>query len=95
MTAGAWQVTETNALERRNLFCVTPGAEKHLATIISGSRGNIDQFDVCVRLIQAVPDILSTLERTRVALRNLSFLEDTMLRETRTQIEQLLSRLGA
>lgn len=89
----SWQITETNALDRRNLFSVAIGREAHIATIISGSNSKLDRFDQCIRLIEAIPSMIDLLKKSRETLQIVSFLEDERLKSTRIELEQLLGRL--
>lgn len=89
-----WQITETNASERRNLFSLTPGQETHLATIISGSRSKLDEFDHCVKLIECIPEMFQAILRAQKTLNEIAFLENSAVRTTRLLLDDLVSRLG-
>lgn len=47
--AGHYTATGTVRSDRYNLFHMKPGAERHLATIVSGSRTKLLQFDLDVK----------------------------------------------
>ncbi|MFT4159791.1 hypothetical protein [Shinella sp.] len=47
--AGHYIATPTVDSARRNLFFSMPGKERHLATIVSGSRSKLLQFDLDVK----------------------------------------------
>jgi len=70
----SWQITETNSVDRRNLFSVATGREAHIATIISGSNSKLVRFDQCIRLIEAIPAMIDLLKKARESLHTLSFL---------------------
>jgi hypothetical protein len=93
ITVPVWQITETNALERRNLFSVASGREAHIATIISGSCLRLDRFDECIRLIESIPSMIGALKKARETLQTISFLEDEGLKATRVELEQLFGRI--
>ncbi|MCO5066886.1 MAG: hypothetical protein M9924_21190 [Rhizobiaceae bacterium] len=42
--AGNYVLTHTVSSQRINLFCLKPGKERHIGTLISGSRTKIGQF---------------------------------------------------
>jgi len=94
MLHGPWKITETNALERRNLFSLKPGEEVHIATILSGSSSRIAQFERHMKLIEAVPDMLAGLLLARQTLHEIKFLENTDLKMTRNRLDELIARLG-
>jgi hypothetical protein len=86
-----WQVTETNSVERRNLFKIDPGREAHLATIVAGSRSRISEFESIVKQIEMIPVILVALEGMSVLLKDIAFMEDARIKQARAHIEHLLS----
>jgi uncharacterized protein YbaP (TraB family) len=86
-----WQVTETNSVERRNLFKIDPGREAHLATIVASSRSRISEFETIVKQIQMIPEILVALEGMSALLKDIAFMEDTRIKLARAQIDHLLS----
>lgn len=51
--AGHYVATTTVDSARRNLFFSMPGKERHLATIVSGSRSKLLQFDLDMKRICA------------------------------------------
>lgn len=57
LTAGHYVATATVYSTRRNLFSVEPGHGRHIATLVSGSRTRIAQFDAdCERIVKALAD---------------------------------------
>ncbi|WP_442580062.1 hypothetical protein ACSBOB_32100 [Mesorhizobium sp. ASY16-5R] len=54
-SAGHYAVTYTVHSTRRNLFHFAPGQERQLATLVSGSRTRIAEFDAdCERIVRAL-----------------------------------------
>ncbi|MCT9000702.1 hypothetical protein [Chelativorans intermedius] len=51
LAAGHYVATATVYSNRRNLFLMKPGRERHIATLVSGSRTKIEQFDDDCELI--------------------------------------------
>lgn len=55
LAAGHYVATSTVSSTRRNLFFMAPGRERHIGTLVGGSRTNIAQFDVdCERIVLAL-----------------------------------------
>jgi len=52
---GHWAATATVNSTRRNLFYLEPGRERHIGTLIGGSRTGIAQFDAdCEHIVRAL-----------------------------------------
>lgn len=61
--AGHYLATATVDSTRRNLFYVEPGKERHIGTLVSGSRTKIVQFDAdCERIVRALAQFDATRE---------------------------------
>ncbi len=55
IVAGPYVATATVFSTRRNLFCMAPGRERHIGTLVSGSRTQIAQFDAdCGHIVRAL-----------------------------------------
>lgn len=55
LSAGHYVATSTVDSTRRNLFFMAPGRERHIGTLVSGSRTRIAQFDVdCEHIVRAL-----------------------------------------
>ncbi|PRD43537.1 hypothetical protein C5748_09700 [Phyllobacterium phragmitis] len=53
--AGHYVATATVNSTRRNLFYFAPGQERHIATLVGGSRTRIAEFDAdCQRIVRAL-----------------------------------------
>lgn len=53
--AGDYAATGTVHSGHRNLFCLQPGHEHHIGTLISGSRTRLQRFDEdCDRIVRAL-----------------------------------------
>ena len=59
---GPWRITDTVNSGRKNLFCFAPNREHHIATIISGSRSELERFEKALNLIREAPQMLQILE---------------------------------
>lgn len=86
-----WQVTETNSVERRNLFKIDPGREAHLATIVASSRSRILEFESIIKQIEMIPEILVALEDISTLLKDIAFMEDARIKQARAKVDHLLS----
>lgn len=54
-SAGDYVVTYTVHTGRRNLFYFAPGKERHIATLVSGSRSKVAEFDAdCEKIVRAL-----------------------------------------
>ena len=54
-SAGNYVVAYTVHTGRRNLFCLAPGKERHIATLVSGSRWKLAEFDAdCEKIVRAL-----------------------------------------
>lgn len=61
---GDFAATATVVSTRRNLFCLEPGNERHIATLVSGSASKVEQFDQdCDLIVRA----LAALEKAEAA----------------------------
>ncbi len=53
--AGYYIATATVSSTRRNLFFTEPGKERHIATLVAGSRSKVAEFDQdCGRIVAAL-----------------------------------------
>jgi len=61
-SAGHYVATSTVDSARRNLFYMAPGKERHIGTLVGGSRTRIAQFDVdCERIVLALAHYEATV----------------------------------
>lgn len=90
-----WIATETGAAERRNLFCIEPGHEAHIATLVAGSRTHLSRFDACVRLIEASPLLVASLEEVAQVLDEIRFVQDPRVRLVTRRVDALMRNLGS
>ena len=59
--AGHYVATATVYGNRRNLFYFAPGKERHIGTLVAGSRSQIGRFDDdCERIVRAL-DLYDTV----------------------------------
>lgn len=69
LSAGCYVATSTVDSARRNLFYMAPGKERHIGTLVGGSRTRIAQFDVdCERIVLALTRRPSRLSRESVKM---------------------------
>ena len=62
-TPPPWQLVNTVHSERKLLFCMVPGHERLVATLVSGSREELQLFKADARLMAASPQLIGALER--------------------------------
>lgn len=69
LSAGHYVATSTVDSRRRNLFYMAPGKERHIGTLVGGSRIRIAQFDVdCERIVLALAHCEEALSSTEGAV---------------------------
>ncbi|MCG8273930.1 hypothetical protein MIC97_20820 [Aquamicrobium sp. NLF2-7] len=62
LSAAHYVATSTVDSTRRNLFLMRPGAERHIGTLVGGSRTAIAQFDAdCERIVRALAHYDATI----------------------------------
>ena len=65
LSAGRYAATSTVDSTRRNLFYLEPGRERHIGTIVGGSRTRIAQFDDdCEHIVRALAHYDAALAAT-------------------------------
>lgn len=74
LQAGHYFSTATVYTGRRNLFTVEPGNEHHIATLVSGSRTQLQRFDIdCDEIVRGLA-ILDANDEMLTALKALESL---------------------
>lgn len=94
-SSGPWKLTSTVHGDRCNLFCLSPRNEYHIATIISGSKEQVDRFEACLKLIEAAPEMKEVLEGTLSLLNDFGFVQSPRAKLTAESIRGLLDRIDA
>lgn len=61
MGTHGWLVADTIRSDRKDIFCLTGPDQRHVGTIISGSRTYLGRFERDVTLIRKSPDMQSVL----------------------------------
>jgi hypothetical protein len=89
-----WEVTDTVHPDRKNLFCMSPGREHHVGTIVSGSRSKLDRFEDEVRLISVAPQMRDVLQETLALLDGFELADNPEAALVKRRIRLLLGELG-
>jgi hypothetical protein len=71
-----------------------PGREKHLATISSSTISAITEFDRCIRLIEAAPDLLEAVQDALATFDHIAFMQDARILKTRHQLKMLVQQIN-
>jgi hypothetical protein len=88
-----WTITRTASPARRNLFDLTPHSEHQIATIVSGSNGQLDRFERSLRLIEAAPELRECLSQALSVLNDFEFVQHGSTKGLRNRIKALLETL--
>ena len=88
---GEWQITDTVSSTRKNLFSVDRHRGYHVGTIISGSRSQIERFELSLSLIRVAPEMHYILSSVASSLRSG---EDVDNSELLSMIDTVLSRVS-
>ena len=62
-TLPPWELVNTVHSHRKLLFSLAPGHERFIATLVSGSREDLQIFKADARLMTASPQLLAGLEQ--------------------------------
>jgi hypothetical protein len=89
---GKWQVTDTVLSDRKNLFCMSHDSGFHIATIVSGSRSQLNRFEDSLVLMRAAPEMYRTLQMVREVIESNRTQPSSSLDSIRATVEATLSR---
>jgi len=74
-----WQVRTTVSAARRDLYDVTPGAERLIASLVAAEDVSMERFEDAMGLLQAAPIMHATIELALKVLARPEYEDDATL----------------
>lgn len=89
-----WETTGTPSSDRVNLFAHGARGTRHIATITSGSRSQLEHFRAHVAVLSATPQVFALLLKASKLMKQHRFIQSSELNQFDRELHEIISKFG-